>query len=146
VAAGGVTAKFQMDATASANLSGSGTLVARFIREIPAAVQFSGAGSLTITKMIRERNYKVTLSGEGTIFAAASRYEVKQIAITSSFAPGDKIIIDCKKLRVTKNAQTIGYNGDFYDLRPGANQITYTDPAGSRTVLLRITHRDKYLY
>jgi len=69
------------------------------------------------------------------------------ITFTGSFAPGEVIVIDAKMLTFTKNQQNAlqDMTGDFFDLNLGGNEITYIDSQGSRNVLMRITHRDKFV-
>ncbi|MCL6605628.1 MAG: hypothetical protein K6T94_22420 [Paenibacillus sp.] len=71
-----------------------------------------------------------------------------EITFTGNFAPGERIVIDAKKMRITKNGQNILHlvEGDPFDLVFGVNKIRYEDPETTRSVLTRITHRDKYLY
>jgi hypothetical protein len=142
---GTVTAVFSMEISLSSELNGSGDLVADFIRELFIAANLDGIGTMDIN-MIRERLMAVAVNGEGSLQGNLSRFHVDSISVVGSFAPGDKIVIDSGKLRATKNGQPIGYSGDFFDLHPGQNTITYTDPDNGRTIQIRITHRDKYLY
>jgi len=69
------------------------------------------------------------------------------ITFTGSFAPGEVIVIDAKMLTFTKNQQNAlqDMTGDFFDLNLGGNEVTYTDDQGERNVLMRITHRDKFV-
>lgn len=51
-------------------------------------------------------------------------------------------------MKITKNGKNALHlmDGDFFDLVFGENKITYTDQEITRSVLARVTHRDKYLY
>jgi hypothetical protein len=141
---GVTTAALNLEFNMTTTLDGTGSLIVDMIRELFFVAQLDGIGTLTV-EMIRERFLAAQLNGEGTISAVLKRYHVDEIEVTGPFAPGDKIIIDSKKLRVTKNGQTVGYEGDFFDLNTGNNQIIYTDAAAGRTVQFRVTHRDKYI-
>jgi len=75
------------------------------------------------------------------------RNHFDSITFTGNFAPGEVIVIDSKMLTMTKNGQNAlqDMTGDFFDLNLGGNQVTYTDDQGERNVLMRITHRDKFV-
>lgn len=119
---------------------------ASFLRTIAAAAAMN-----TITEM--ESSFLRTMLSGGAVMnaiteivAIGSRYHVEYIEIAGAFAPGDRIVIDAQKLKVTKNGVITGYNGDFFDFHPEKNKVTYTDPATGRSVQMRVTFRDKYLY
>ncbi|MNW40822.1 hypothetical protein D3C74_179460 [compost metagenome] len=88
------------------------------------------------------------MSGEGRITAELSKFHTDYIEFMDVFRPGEVIVIDSGKFKITRNGQNVShlYNGDFFDLNLGNNNLTWTDPETGRTVLCRITHRDKYLY
>ncbi|WP_025715592.1 phage distal tail protein [Paenibacillus sp. 1-18] len=94
-------------------------------------------------EMIAER-----MSGAGSLHADADRYHTDYIEFTDVFRPGEVIVIDSGKFKITRNGQNVShpYNGDFFDLNLGNNNLTWTDPETGRTVLCRIAHRDKFLY
>ncbi|RED54802.1 phage distal tail protein [Cohnella lupini] len=77
----------------------------------------------------------------------ANRNHVEKITITGPFEPGSTIIIDSKKLTVRKNSQNAlqSMTGDFIGLTLGKNKITYSDSGSTRTVQVRITHKDKFV-
>lgn len=140
--------KLTMEMAVSARLSGEGQVTAEYIREYSLEPErMSGEGRLS-TVYIREIRHSAHLSGEGRLRAEATKYHVDYIEFTDVFKPGDVIIIDAGKLKITRNGQNVShlYNGDFFTLNLGTNNLTWTDPATGRTVLIRITHRDKFLY
>jgi len=144
---GGLTAAPSVEYSLSATLHGEGYLTADMLREIYFTTKLDGEGSLT-ADMIREVLMKVALHGQGTLRANMSRYHVDTVEITGLFKPGDRIIIDSQKLTVRKNGANAFHemHGDFFKLSLGANEFTYTDNVADRQVIIRITHRDKYLY
>ncbi|ASA22069.1 phage distal tail protein [Paenibacillus donghaensis] len=143
---GTLTAGSNIIATGSALLQGDGGLKATFVREIRFTAKMDGEGGLTAT-FVRERLQQAILHGIGTLKANGSRYHLDEIVFTGSFAPGDRIVIDSKNLTFTKNGANALHmmQGDFFDLNLGSNNIVYTDPATGRNVLVRITHRDKFI-
>lgn len=70
-----------------------------------------------------------------------------KLEFTGPFDPGDIIVIDSSRLKITKNGQNALHlvNGDPFDLNIGENEIIYTDSSGERAVLTRITFRDKFV-
>lgn len=127
-----------------ATITGEGSLSADFVREIARAAALSADGALSAS-VARERISAAILAGDGSLTARPRKYHVKSLSVDGPFGPGDKITIDSGRLIVLKNGEYIGYDGDFFDLHPGDNTITYTDAAGSRTVQIRVTWRDRYL-
>lgn len=117
------------------------------IREISFAAEYDFFTEVEYL-MIRERMmaaaFELLLE-----FQAGVRYtHTDQITFTGGFAPGDKIVIDSAKMTVTINGQNALHltDGDFFALVNGLNKLTYTDGESARSVLTRVTHRDKYLY
>jgi len=151
-----VLASFSWDGEGDMSIKGKGEFVAAIsmhgegefnidaVRERFASINWNGTGELTI-EAIRERLASINWNGEGTFRMNASRYHIEKIEITGPFAPGEKIIIDSNKMLVRKNGAVIGYLGDFFDLNPGSNTINFRDNATGRTILCRITHRDKFV-
>jgi len=144
--AGVIDAVLNADMTVLADMSGAGLLEAVYIREIKCNSDMSGAGSLEAI-YLRERNMQSSLSGAGSLAANLSKYHIDYIEFDGEFKPGDRIVIDSATLTVTINGQNAlqQTSGDFFDLALGDNKITYTDTSGNRAVILRITHRDKFV-
>lgn len=141
---------FNLDMTAAVNLSGEGQAQADFVREYALeAVPMSGKGRITDAVYIREiLAQAVPMHGEGRLQPAdASRYHTDFIELVGNFAPGDKVIIDSKNLKITKNGQNALHEmrGNFFDLNLGNNVLTWTDPETGRDILFRITYRDRYV-
>lgn len=128
-------------------LAGKGGLEADFIREISFAAQMEADSGMSVD-FIRERLQSAIMHGISSLQGKASRYHVDEIEFTGQFVPGDIIVIDSEKFKITRNGENVShlYNGDFFDLNLGTNNLTWTDPATGRTILFRITHRDKFLY
>ncbi|WP_145323010.1 phage distal tail protein [Paenibacillus xylanexedens] len=140
--------EYAMEMSLSSDMSGESQLQADFVREIVLeAVPMSGEARIS-GEYVREINMRSELSGEARLIAAASRYHVDYIEFEDVFNPGDQIIIDTDKFKILRNGQNVShlYNGDFFYLNLGENNLTWTDPETGRTVLMRITHRDKFLY
>lgn len=135
----------------SAELTGSFTIEAELELTADAVRERFGAFLLEqLLEMdfagVRHRHGRFELVCDLEVQINANRNHVDSIEILGPFAPGDKIVIDAGKFRAWKNGQSIGYNGDFFDLHPGKNVITYKDSATGREVQIRITHRERYLY
>lgn len=143
---GSLEALMNADSTMAADMSGAGSIEAVYTREIVYSSDMSGAGTIEAV-YVRERNFGVELSGAGSLTANLSKFHIDYIEFDGLFAPGDRIVIDSNTLTVTINGQNAlqQTTGDFFDLALGSNKITYTDTAGSRNVIIRITHRDKFV-
>ncbi|MFD1885572.1 phage distal tail protein [Paenibacillus wenxiniae] len=97
--------------------------------------------------MTRDLSPLITMSIDTDMLAPPAYYQQSYLELSGSFAPGDRIVIDASKLTVTKNGQNALYmlNGDFIELNLGPNQIQYSDDAAARNVLMRVTHRDRFI-
>ncbi|MNH78566.1 hypothetical protein D3C73_308720 [compost metagenome] len=143
---GGMSAAANADMIGSARLDADGGLSATFNREIVFAARMDAEAGLS-AGYIRERIQSAIMQGIGTLKTNGSRYHVDEIEVLGPFAPGDRIIIDSKKLKVTKNGENALHlmQGNFFDLNIGENNITYTDPETGRDILMRITYKDKFV-
>ena len=131
--------------TASIVMGGEGSVDANYIREITKAAFMNGEGALSATNL-RERILQATINGDGSLTAQAKKYHVDSVTVEGPFAPGDKIIFDSTKFRITKNGTIIGYDGELFDINPGVNTITYQDSETGRNIVVRVSFRDRYLY
>lgn len=136
-----------LDMTISASFETETELAADMTREIQFGTMFETASEMAI-QMIRERLFAAGFQSETAMAAKMSLYHVDSIEFIGEFKPGDKIVIDSEKFKITRNGENVSdlYVGDFFDLNLGTNNLTWTDPATGRTILFRITHRDKFLY
>lgn len=140
--------EYSMEMSLSSEMSGEARVNADFLREyVLEALPMSGEAQVQVD-FVREMRFSSQMSGEARVDAAASRYHVDYIEFEDNFSPGDQIIIDSGTFRITRNGQNVShlYTGDFLQLNPGVNTLRWTDPESSRTVLFRITHRDRFLY
>ncbi|MBO2942819.1 hypothetical protein JJQ72_02315 [Paenibacillus sp. F411] len=136
-----------VEITGQALMNGEGRMAADFTREISFGAQMDADSGMSIG-FVRERLQQAIMHGISSLHGKASRYHVDEIEFTGLFVPGDIIVIDSQKFKITKNGENAShlYNGNFFDLNLGTNNLTWTDPATGRTILFRITHRDKFLY
>ncbi|QNK54576.1 phage distal tail protein [Paenibacillus sp. PAMC21692] len=141
---GDISASPSVTYTASLVMSGEGTLSSDYIRELTYAAILNGEGTLS-AEMSREMISAAIMSGEGTLVARPRKYHVQSLTVDGPFGPGDKITVDSGRLRVLRNGEYTAYDGDFFDLYPGENTLTYSDSNGARTVQVRVTWRDRFL-
>lgn len=136
-----------VDYQASLSLDGVGEFSASAIRELFSSIQMYGVGELQL-ESIRERFATIVMNGLGTLGLNAKKYHIDSIRFTGDFNPGDRIEIDSKKLKILKNGVNISglMQGDFFDLNTGINNVNYTDTETGRSVLFRVSYRDKFLY
>jgi len=95
----------------------------------------------------RERTGRFTVEANLEVSFSAGRYHVDHIEFTGEFKPGDRIVIDGEKLKVTLNGENALHmmQGDFFDLITGRNELVYTDDRTGRTVRMRITFKDRFV-
>jgi hypothetical protein len=95
----------------------------------------------------RERTGRFAVEAKMEVSYSAGRYHVDTIEFTGEFGPGDRIVIDSERLKMTLNGQNALHlmTGDFFDLNTGENELTYTDDKTGRTVRMRITFKDRYV-
>lgn len=131
--------------TASIVMSGDGSMSANTIRDLTMGAVMNADGAMTASA-VRDLFIAAMMNGNGSLDAQPKKFHIDSITVNGPFAPGDQIIIDSTKFRVSKNGTIIGYDGDVFDVNPGTNTITYTDNASGRNVLIRVSYRDRYLY
>lgn len=142
-----VIAKSTVEVGGRAVLRGDSGVNADFTREIFFGAKMDADSSVSLS-YVRERLQKAVMHATSSIKVKGSRYHVDEIAFNGPFKPGDKIIIDSEKFRVSQNGVNAAhlYEGNFFELNLGTNNLTWTDPATGREILIRITHRDKFLF
>jgi len=112
---------------------------------IACSIDMSGTGEMVAknTRVIRNASL---MSAEGYMNAHARRYKVEQLEFTGDFEPGDTIEIDSKNLKFTLNGKVKNrlMVGDFIELGKGVSGIKFEDNETNRTVLVRVSYREKY--
>ena len=120
---------------------------APLIREMPIATEAIETATEILTEMLRQRILDTTINTSTEFSVKVQHLHVDDIIINGNIAPGNRLIIDTKNLTVTLNGENALHliDGDFFDLVLGNNKITYTDASANRNVLMRVTHRDKFV-
>lgn len=132
--------------TIQAGLSSYSELEAKIYRSYSFESHLSSEGSLQSTQN-RIRYFITNLSAEANLQVTLSKFHIKELIFIGDFNPGDKIIIDMKSMTLTLNGQNMlrMMEGHFFDFNTGLNTVRYTDESGNRSVLLNITHKDRYI-
>ncbi|WP_020615732.1 phage distal tail protein [Paenibacillus daejeonensis] len=141
-----VEGRFLREIRAGGEVEAAVEVLGSFIREVvgvPGPIEIETEVLGSFLREMKANPQPVELAVE--VLGAGSRWRVDQIAISGTLAPGEKIVIDVRKLKVTKNGVLVGYTGDFFNINPGRNEIRYTDSSPSRSVQTRVTHQDRYL-
>ncbi|GGF86980.1 phage distal tail protein [Paenibacillus aceti] len=143
----GMISKSTVEVGGRAVLGGYSGMQSDFTREVFFVARMDAESGVSASCNL-ERMASAIMHGISSLQGKASRYHVDEIEFTGPFSPGDKIVIDSEKFKITQNGVNAShlYEGDFFDLNLGTNNLTWTDPATGRTILFRITHRDKFLY
>lgn len=133
-----VTIAFETSTDVSANMT----------RELSIVTEAIETSTEILTSMIRQRIMSASIDTATEISVKVTHAHVDQLRFTGELKPGDKLVVDTKKMTVTLNGQNAIHlvDGDFFDLVLGTNKFTYSDSESARNILTRITHRDKYLY
>ncbi|MDK8182123.1 phage tail domain-containing protein [Paenibacillus sp. UMB4589-SE434] len=142
------TARLNVDIPVSVIIDSATESQFALTREITLITQPLETATELITRLLRERLMSVT-ADTATEFSIDVTYShVDEIKFTGDFKPGDRLVIDTKKMTVTLNGQNVLhlFDGDFFNLVLGTNKLMYTDGESARNILTRITHRDKFLY
>lgn len=139
--------RLSAEMTLSATISTATEVVSNYIREIPFSTTIDVSTEF-ISRLNSDMLLKANFEPRTELSVEIDYLHIDGITFTGEFKPGDKLIIDTKKMTVTLNGQNALHlvTGDFFDLILGTNKITYSDTEGTRNVLTRITHRDKFLY
>ncbi|MFW5438735.1 phage distal tail protein [Paenibacillus apiarius] len=135
-----------LDMTATVQMDGIGEMIADAIRERFGSLDLHGIGELSVDA-IRERFGSAIMNGIGTMEVNGARFRVDILEFNGEFKPGDRIIIDSKKLKMTLNNLNAlpMMQGDFFDLSLGKNEITYSDDQVDRSILIRVTYRERFV-
>lgn len=67
-----------------------------------------------------------------------------EIQVTSSFAAGDVLVIDCEAQTVKKNGVEVDFSGSFPKLDVGDNTVRYTVTSVSHTIRATIIYKQRY--
>lgn len=129
---------FEIDHSLDLDFDGLRDRIGAFVMDLACEMDFSG---------IRDKIGKFDMECELKMDFDGKRYRVETIEYTGEFAPGDKIVIDTDKLKITQNNQNALHlmQGDFFSINVGQNELTYTDDQTGRTVRIRLTHRDRFV-
>ena len=120
---------------------------APLVREMPIAIKAIETATEMMSSLIRQRILDTTINTSSEFSVKVQHLHVDEIVISGDIAAGDRLVIDTRNLTVTLNGENALHllGGDFFDLVLGNNKITYTDASDNRNVLMRVTHRDKFV-
>lgn len=142
----GISAEFNAVFMLSSTLPGEGSLSADIHRLIEAAVSWSAEGEIA-AKVLRVFFYASDLQAESWIIATPTQLRKEMIEFMGDIKPGDELVIDMEKMTATLNGQNVLHliDLDRFNLRSGTNELTYEDEEGTRTIHVKVTHRDRWL-
>lgn len=120
---------------------------APIVREIRMVTEAIETAIEMMSSLIRQRILDTTINTSTEFSVKVQHLHVDEIVVSGDIAPGDRLVIDTRNLTVTLNGENALHllGGDFFDLVLGNNKITYTDASENRNVLMRVTHRDKFV-
>jgi hypothetical protein len=105
-----------------------------------------GVGALAATPT-RIRHRSAILYGIGDLVSSAMVGVEVTIKYNSTLSPGETLILDCQKFTAKKDGvNALGsISGDFPEINYGDNIVSYSDDDASRTALVTVLHRSRYV-
>lgn len=142
-----ISTRMSIDFPVAVILDSATDIQTQMIREMPFTAEIDTATDL-LAQLVRERLLGVSIGTSTEILVSVSYSHVDELKFLGEFRPGDKLVIDTRKMTVTLNGLNAIhlFDGDFFELALGTNKMTYSDGESARNILTRITHRDKFLY
>lgn len=149
----------------SAIMSGEGSMTATVAAVLSAKVTLEGVGS-TVFKVSKieyldfsEWNgvagaifpigkslvARATWQGVGTITINNESVQIFVMEFDGTLTPGERITINTERFTLKKDGEDAlqQFNGSFVDLKVGVNEIVIESDTGTRTLLVRVEHRDR---
>lgn len=130
----------------SATLNGEGGIRFSFGKITFTEILAKGVGGVRI-KLGKSKESKAHWSGIGTFTLSNENYNIEIMEYYGQLKPNDRIIINTERFTVTKNnINTLEeFDGNFLSLKEGINEIIFEDNETSRTILIRVEHKDRHL-
>jgi hypothetical protein len=90
------------------------------------------------------RTVEITVTNPGPPSTTATAPTLT-LTYAGALAVGETLCIDANDLTVLKNgvSDLANFTGDFPAIGPETNTITYTDSAGSRTMVITVTRKER---
>lgn len=133
-----VLPSFEIDHTLSTEFAALRDRIAGFVTDLLQSMDFSA---------VRERTGGFTMFMQIEHDFAMSQSQVLTLTFAGGFKPGDRILIDSDKLKMTKNGVNAlqDMDGDFISLYVGENRLSWTDDRTQRNVRIRVDYRDRFM-
>ena len=87
------------------------------------------------------------ITAEAALTCVGLSFVTKQLYYSGTLVPGDVLVIDTDTMTVKLNGVNVRVNltGEFFKLFVGDQEIEYMDYEGSRTALVSIDHKDRWV-
>lgn len=143
---GGLILDAARTTTAAMVMHGEGTISLAVGKETAVTMQFDGEGGVTFN-FGKLRLANMLWNGEGTLIINNESFTIFIMEYFGELKPNDRVIINMERFTVTKNNQNDleNFDGNFINLKEGINEIRFEDGESSRTVLIRIEHKDRFV-
>lgn len=121
---------------------------------IPAAIPYDMSGTSNTNIVIENvGNYAAdpifTINGPGTLFTVQNQTTGESFVIDYTLTVGQTIVIDVNARTIILNGSTNIYSsmisGDFWQVQPGDNVVTFNAANNTGDTLLTIAWRDSYI-
>lgn len=131
---------------AKLTLNGEGELILSTGKTTNAGLLANGEGG-TVFNFGKLRLANMLFDGQGAMIINNESFTILIMEYFGQVAPNDRIIINTEKFTVTKNNinDLENFDGNFIDLKEGTNELRFEDSEISRTVIIRIEHKDRFV-
>lgn len=106
----------------------------------------NGSGGIKL-RLGKSKEFNANWQGLGTFNISNENFQIEIMEYYGVLNPNDRIIINTERFTVTKNNENAleEFDGNFLTLKEGVNEIVFEDNENTRTVLIRIEHKDRFL-
>ena len=106
----------------------------------------AGVGEATINAG-KSITFSATAMGVGGVVINNESFNIFIMEFAGTLAPGERITLNTERFTLKKNNVDIlpQFVGDFVDLKTGINEVSIESDTGTRTLLIRVEHRDRWV-
>ena len=129
-----------------AALDQASVVVASLIRVKHVSGAFDAAGVLVVDGAIIKA-VSALLTAQVTLTCAGLSFVAKQFYYAGTLTPGDVLVIDTDTMTVKLNGVNVrvDFSGEFFKLFVGDQELEYMDYEGSRTALVSVDYKDRWM-
>ena len=86
-------------------------------------------------------------SGEGVLQVNNDSFQIYLMKFNGTLTPGQRITLNTEKFTLKRDGVDIlpSFEGNFIDLKPGNNEIVIESDTTTRTLIIRVEHKDRWV-